>query len=252
MSDPIALYREVFALAPDDPAPTPRLLAALSRNGGIALAAHMAGELVGFSYGFPGLDPAGEGRCGAVYHYMELLVVRADRRNSGIGRALMYHLRESVLRRGLHSIRWAFDPMRFDNAYFYLDVLGVRGGDFVPNLYGIEDSGRDRGHRTDRIIAHWELTRPAVAWASPPAGLAVGVPEIDGQGDVETVLLAVGRSAEHRGYSGRFEPERRICIKLGELIADGFQAVSCRSASDGLMVYRLVADLPGTEPDCHR
>ncbi|MFF3228816.1 GNAT family N-acetyltransferase [Nocardia suismassiliense] len=237
LSDPIALYRDVFNLRPEDPAPSRRLLTALARNGGTVLAGRKAGELVGFSYGFLGADLAGEVWSSSIYHYMELLVVRAGHRGTGIGRALMYHLRAVILARGLCEIRWAYDPLRTDNAYFYLDVLGARGFDFAPNLYGIENTGRDRGRPTDRIIARWDLTAPAKLCPRPPAGLGVGVPEADPSADTETVLLAVPADIHDSAML-----RQRICAALSDLIASGYQAVSCRRAEDGLAVYRFVAD----------
>ncbi|MFC9439310.1 GNAT family N-acetyltransferase [Nocardia sp. NPDC057030] len=243
LGDPIALYRDVFALRPEDPAPSSRLLTALARNGSIALGARKNGELVGFSYGFPGLDLDGGGRIASIYHYMELLVVRADQQSTGIGRALMQFLRGSALTRGLRTIQWAYDPLRAANAYFYLDVLGARGCGFAPNLYGIEDSGRDRGHPTDRIITRWELAKPALRWPQPPSGLTLGSPEPDPRGDTGAMLVAIPTEYEDPCGIDCAALRCRIAAVLGDLIASGFQAVSCRKAGGGTSVYRLV---PGT------
>ncbi|GAB0108332.1 hypothetical protein JMUB6875_73470 [Nocardia sp. JMUB6875] len=234
LSDPIALYRDVFALRPQDPAPSPRLLAALARNGGIALGAYTGGELVGFCYGFLGMNLAEDA---TPYHYLELIVVRADRRNTGIGRRLMYRLREVCLDHGLHAIHWAYDPLRVDNAHFYLDVLGACGCQYIPNLYGIEPTGRDRGHRTDRIITHWDLTASPRRWPQPPAGLRPGTPFEDPRADTETVLLAIP--------TGECPPrlQTQICDSLNDLITNGFHAVSCRTTADSLTVYRLVTGI---------
>ncbi|WP_159080536.1 GNAT family N-acetyltransferase [Nocardia suismassiliense] len=242
LAEPIALYRNVFGLRPEDPAPGPRLLAALARNGGLALGAHEGGQLVGFSYGFPGLHLADDGGYGSVYHYLEVLVVRPDRRNFGIGRAMMFRTREIVQRRGLRSMRWAYDPLRADNAHFYLDVLGASGCDFIPDLYGIEETGRDRGRSTDRIIVHWTFTEPARQWPAPPAGLVVGVPEVDPHAEVDTVLLAIDFGPGYQHGRGSSIIQHRIRTSLADLITNGFRAVSCRRAADGLAVYRLVVD----------
>lgn len=237
----VDMYRDVFALRPDDPAPSPRLLAALSRNGGIALGAHIGGELVGFSYGFTGLTPDGATGQAALYHYMELLVVRARRRNTGIGRTLMHHLRDIVTARGMRAIRWAFDPLRADNAHFYLDVLGARGCDFIPNLYGIENTGRDRGHPTDRIIACWDRDATAHNWPQPPAGLVIGVPRIDIQAGTATVLLAMPPVSNEHSSLDIAGLRQRIRHSFSTLIATGYQPVSCRRAADGIAVYRFMA-----------
>lgn len=237
--DAIALYREAFALQPADPSLSPRLLAALSRNGGTTLCAHLGSQLVGFSYGFPGLAIDETTRDTEIYHYMELLVVGAGHRNTGIGRALMHRLRDIIRHRGLHIIRWAFDPLRPDNAHFYLDVLGSVGAVYTPNLYGIEDTGRDRGHRTDRIIACWQLTGQPRVWPGPPDGLLVGVPQRDPLAGLDTVLLALPPTLDYRD-SGQLG--QRICTALHDLMADGYRAISCRKTADGLAAYRLVRD----------
>ncbi|WP_433663258.1 GNAT family N-acetyltransferase [Nocardia sp. CA-128927] len=242
LADAIALYREVFALRRGDPAPSARLLAALARNGGIALGAYSGGELAGFTYGFLGRDQGGAGQAASLYHYMELLVVRPDHRGTGVGRALMYHLREMALACGLRTIRWVYDPLRADNAYFYLDVLAARGRDFVPNFYGIENNGRDRGHPTDRIIVEWDASVPARRWPEPPPGLVFGDPVIDPQADIETMLLAIPADSDYLRLDSSHGLRRRIRAELRALVIAGFEPVSCRRAADGVAVYRLVAN----------
>ncbi|MET9489698.1 GNAT family N-acetyltransferase [Nocardia sp. NPDC006630] len=238
-SDPITLYRDVFGLKSDDPAPSSRLLAALTHNGGIVLGAKVNGLLAGFSYTFLGRDLTCEGHAASLYHYMELLVVRAELRNLGVGRVLMHRLRDISLARGVDTVRWAYDPLRTDNAYFYLDVLGARSRGFAPNLYGVEDTGRDQGRPTDRILAHWDLTAPPHRhWPPPPAGLDIGNPAIDPRSG--TVLLAVPSVYGEHPSRDLVVRQQRICAVLGHLIADGFHAVSCQRATDGQAVYRLI------------
>ncbi|WP_433662640.1 GNAT family N-acetyltransferase [Nocardia sp. CA-128927] len=251
LSDAIAMYREVFALRDDDPAPSPRLLAALVRNGGIALGAYVGGELAGFTYGFLGIDQGCTGQVAALYHYMELLVVRPDRRSTGVGRALMYRMRDIALTRGLGTIRWAYDPLRTDNAYFYLDVLAARGCDFVPNFYGIENIGRDRGRPTDRIIVQWEVAGYTRRWPDPPPGLVVGSPVTDPRADIETVLLAIPTDCDHVRQDVSCDLCCRIRGTLRALITVGFQPVSCRRTADDVAVYRLVADPALRSSDRH-
>ncbi|MEV6276516.1 GNAT family N-acetyltransferase [Nocardia sp. NPDC051832] len=239
MRDPIALYRQVFRLCTTDPAPSPRLLVSLVRNGGIAVGAYLDGELVGFSYGFPGRAPIGHLDAQRAYHYMELLVVRPDCQNAGIGRTLMHQVRAIAIRRGLQRIYWAYDPLRAANAHFYLDVIGACGYEFIDNMYGVEDNGRDRGFPTHRIVARWDLGTPVRQWPEPPPGLVLGAPVPDHRVDYDSMLLAIPDEWDYGSATGSLH--RDLCTVVHELMGSGYRAVSCRRAGAGLAVYRLVS-----------
>ncbi|WP_194813988.1 GNAT family N-acetyltransferase [Nocardia sp. XZ_19_385] len=239
MRDPIALYRQVFRLCTTDPAPSPRLLVSLVRNGGIAVGAYLDGELVGFSYGFPGRAPIGHLDAQRAYHYMELLVVRPDCQNAGIGRTLMHQVRAIAIRRGLQRIYWAYDPLRAANAHFYLDVIGACGYEFIDNMYGVEDSGRDRGFPTHRLVARWDLDAPGRHWPEPPPGLVLGQPVRDRRVDYDSMLLAIPDDWDY--HSATAAQHHDLCAVVHELMASGYRAVSCRRTGGGLAVYRLVS-----------
>lgn len=230
----LALYRTVFGLTEQDPAPSTRLLRSLGANGGLLLGAFRGAELVGFSYGFVGQSP----RTTEFFYYMELLVVRPDLQNSGIGRQLMQHLGGEVAARGLRSVRWAFDPLRVVSGHFYLSVIGARGRWFIPNYYGLEHFGRDCGRPTDRVIAEWAPAESPVQWPTPPATLPLGVPVPQG---ASQVLLAVPSDVGPR-YPG----QRRLYGVLRRLLVQGFDLVGCDLRSSGLAVYR--AARPARQP----
>src|SRR4051794_38634834 len=66
----VRLYRVVFGLPGDDPAFTPKLLSSLQQTGGSAVGAFDEDDrLVGFTYGFVGLD------AGTPYHYSQTAAV---------------------------------------------------------------------------------------------------------------------------------------------------------------------------------
>ncbi|WP_199856765.1 hypothetical protein [Nocardia suismassiliense] len=132
--------------------------------------------------------------------------------------------------------------MRADNAFFYLDVVGARGYDFVPNLYRFENVGRDRGHPTDRIIASWDPTTAIRSWPAPPAGLVLGVLRIDPYSRGGAMLLAVPPAGGHGSISESREVQRHVRTLLSNLVALGYRPVSCRRAANGLAVYRFVID----------
>lgn len=237
MNAAVDLYREVFRLGPTDPAVSPRLLISLMHNGGSVIGAFDGAELVGFAYGFPGVDA----RTGAVYHYSQMAAVRDDQQGRGVGRALKLGQREHVLSTGVHAMRWSFDPVRTRNAHFNLDVLGAAARWFVPNMLGIEDHGRDAGMRTDRLIVEWDLSgdpRP-VPSAPPLPDVGWGTTLRDGGAE----LLGLPRD-----WDGFAAGDRPAAERLRETVADtltglfdaGYAAVSCRVANDDTAVYRFV------------
>jgi predicted GNAT superfamily acetyltransferase len=139
------LYRGVFGY--DDPTYglNPRLLGALSSNGGAVVGIlDEHDRLVAFAYGFVGTDRRG------FYHYSQSAVVAADQQGRGLGRMLKHAQREVALSHGMSRMRWTYDPTQARNAHFNLDVLGARGRWYYPDMYG---------PGTDRVIVEWDLTR---------------------------------------------------------------------------------------------
>ncbi|MGW5360487.1 hypothetical protein [Actinopolymorpha pittospori] len=235
----VDLYRDVLGLSPTDPAVSPRLLVGLRRNGGSVIGAFAGaardsgashGVLVGFAYGFVGRD-AGTGE---VYHYSQSAVVAHDWQGRGVGRALKYGQRDVVLGTGLTRMRWSYDPVRAGNAHFNLDVLGARARWFVPNLYGVDDMGRDRGQPTDRLVVEWDLVGP------PYPAAVEGVPaRVPGWGETvpagADLLLGIPRTWQVVAA----DPERAIAVRASvreafePVMAAGYVAVSCRVAEPG-------------------
>ena len=236
MRDAVELYRAVFRLGPGAPAVSPRLLVSLAHNGGSAIGAFDGTELVGFAYGFPGVDAA----TGAVYHYSQMAAVRDDQQGRGVGRALKLGQRDHVLSTGVTAMRWSFDPVRTRNAHFNLDVLGAVARWFVPNMLGVEDVGRDAGQRTDRLIVEWDLTAPLPAASAPPLP-DVGWGERLRDGGAE--LLGLPRDWDAfaaAGPAAATDLRERVAATLGRLTGDGYAAVSCRVADGDTAVYRFV------------
>jgi predicted GNAT superfamily acetyltransferase len=229
----VEVYRTAFALSATDPAVSPRLLAALSRNAGSVIGAFAGDELVGFTYGFLGSDST------TVYHYSQVAAVLPGWQGRGVGRTLKFSQREYVLSTGVTVMRWAFDPVRTHNAHFNFDVLGATGRWFTRDLYGVEDSGRDPGMRTDRLIVEWDLLAdtsrdlprpPHVGWAEirreTDGDVLVGMPR-DWDG-----LVARDRRAAHHLRDD-------VADALTRLTGEGLQAISCRVCDGHTAVYRF-------------
>ncbi len=121
--------------------------------GGVSSGAYDAdGRLVGFVFGLTGL------RDGEVVHWSDMLAVRPEARDSGLGRRLKAYQREEVLGRGVEKMLWTFDPLRSRNAHLNLTRLGAVVREYVQDMYGDTDSPLHRGIGTDRMIALWLLS----------------------------------------------------------------------------------------------
>lgn len=126
--------------------------------GGVAAGAFDAsGRLVGFVYGMTGV------RDGRIVHWSDMLAVRPEAQNAGLGRRLKEHQRKAVAKVGGELIYWTFDPLQARNAHLNFNVFGVRAVEYVRDMYG-EDTGSDlhRGIGTDRLIVAWPVKKTAL------------------------------------------------------------------------------------------
>lgn len=109
-------------------------------------------HLVGFVFGITGVEN------GQVVHWSDMLAVREEARNSGIGRELKEYQRRAVAALGGRVIYWTFDPLVARNAHLNFNVFGVRVTKYVRDMYGAQ-TGSDlhRGIGTDRLIVAWPV-----------------------------------------------------------------------------------------------
>lgn len=121
------------------------------KMGGIAAGAFDRDTLVGFVFGVTGLY---DGRSA---HWSDMLAVRADYRNRGIGEQLKQYQRSAMLARGVQRIYWSFDPLDARNAHLNFERLGIYAREYVIDMYGETASPLHQGIGTDRLIAVWDL-----------------------------------------------------------------------------------------------
>lgn len=137
------------------------------RIGGVTAGAFDAsGELVGFVFGLTGVEPGGR-----LVHWSDMLAVRSDHRNRGIGQRLKAFQRDSLRALGVELMYWTFDPLVARNAHLNLNRLGARVTEYVPDMYGASDSPLHRGLGTDRFVVAWPLVegpRPATSPSDGP------------------------------------------------------------------------------------
>ena len=86
-----------------------------------------------------------------------MLAVKAELRNTGLGREMKLFQRELAISEGFELIEWTFDPLEIKNAYFNLERLGAVVRRYVVNQYGITSSPLQGGLPSDRLVAEWWL-----------------------------------------------------------------------------------------------
>lgn len=126
--------------------------------GGVSSGAYDAdGRLVGFVFGLTGV------RDGEVVHWSDMLAVRPEARDSGLGRRLKAYQRDEVMALGIERMHWTFDPLQSRNAHLNISRLGAVVREYRVDMYGQTDSPLHRGIGTDRFVALWRLSTRRVA-----------------------------------------------------------------------------------------
>ena len=145
-----ALQKEVWNFSDADLIPV-RLFVIANKIGGQVVGAFDGEELVGFALAIPG------NRNGHSYLHSQMLAVRQQYRNAGLGRQLKLSQRDDALARGFDLMEWTFDPLEIKNAYLNIEKLGAIARRYNVNQYGITTSPLQGGLPTDRLVAEWWL-----------------------------------------------------------------------------------------------
>jgi predicted GNAT superfamily acetyltransferase len=150
-----ALQVEVWGMSERDITPLTHLVA-VKAAGGQLIGAFDGGTLVGFVYGFVGIE------LGRTVHHSHLLAVRPAYRNLEVGYRLKLAQREAVLAQGIGLITWTFDPLQSANAYFNFCKLGATGDSYRVDFYGTGSSSFLHRVGTDRLLMVWDLASARV------------------------------------------------------------------------------------------
>lgn len=123
------------------------------RLGGVTAGAFSEdGSLLGFVFGMTGVEN------GLIVHWSDMLAVRSNVQNHGIGRRLKEFQRDVVREIGATRMYWTYDPLVARNAHFNLNRLGVRVVEYVQNMYGADTgSAMHSGFGTDRFVVDWNI-----------------------------------------------------------------------------------------------
>lgn len=131
------------------------LLITADKNGGLVLGAFDGPRLVGFVFGFPGIDRrGGEAH---IKHCSHLLAVLPDYRRLGLAFELKRAQRMHLLEQGIDLCTWTFDPLQAANARLNLTRLGAIAGRYIRDAYGEMLDGVNRGIASDRFQVEWWL-----------------------------------------------------------------------------------------------
>jgi predicted GNAT superfamily acetyltransferase len=146
----VALQKEVWKFSDLDLIPL-RMFVVAAKIGGQVIGAFDGRELVSYALAVPGA------RGGRAYLHSQMLAVRAEYRDAGLGRRVKLFQRGDALARGFELMEWTFDPLEIKNAYLNVEKLGAIARRYSVNQYGITTSPLHGGLPSDRLIAEWWL-----------------------------------------------------------------------------------------------
>jgi len=148
------LQKEIWGVADREVLPA-MAMRPITVVGGVLIGAFDNSRMVGFVFGFPGLD---ENR---LILHSDMLAVKAEYRAHGIGYQLKLAQRERALEKGIDMITWTFDPLQAANAHLNFSRLGVISDRYFVNFYGETTSYLHRTG-TDRLWVKWFLNSERV------------------------------------------------------------------------------------------
>jgi predicted GNAT superfamily acetyltransferase len=146
----VGLQKEVWGFADNELVPL-RIFSLAPKIGGQVIGAWDGDKLVGFAFSIPGI------RNGHSYLHSHMLGVKAEYRNTGLGRRLKLFQREDAIQLGYELMEWTFDPLEIKNSYLNLERLGAIARRYNINQYGITSSPLQGFLPTDRLVAEWWL-----------------------------------------------------------------------------------------------
>jgi len=150
MSACVDLQKEVWNFSDAELVPL-RVFVVAQKIGGQVIGAFGDGKMMAFALSLPG------SRGGHSYLHSQMLAVRHQYRNAGLGRQIKLFQRDDALARGFELIEWTFDPLEIKNAYLNIERLGAIARRYHVNQYGITSSPLQGGLPSDRLVAEWWL-----------------------------------------------------------------------------------------------
>jgi len=159
MSAVEALQRDVWPGSETDVVPA-HLLITVVHNGGVVLGAFVDEKLVGFVFGFPGLEFTPDGP--RPKHCSHMAGVLPEHRDSGIGFALKRAQWQMVRHQSLDHVTWTYDPLLSRNAYLNIAQLGAVCSTYRRTAYGDMRDEMNAGLPSDRFQVDWWISTKRV------------------------------------------------------------------------------------------
>jgi predicted GNAT superfamily acetyltransferase len=148
----VEIQKVVWGFADEDVVPLRTFVVCTKIGGQVFGALDNRRTVLGFLNAFPGY------RDGRVYLHSQMLGVRPNYQNQGIGKQLKLAQRKEALQRGIDLIEWTFDPLEVRNAWFNIELLGAICRRYLVDTYGASSSHLHGGLPTDRLVAEWHLS----------------------------------------------------------------------------------------------
>jgi predicted GNAT superfamily acetyltransferase len=148
MQAAFALQKEVWNFNDGELVPV-RIFVLANKIGGHVIGAFERDEMVSFALALPAI------RNGHSYLHSQMLAVRQQYRNAGLGRRMKLYQREDALARGFELMEWTFDPLEIKNSYLNIERLGAIARRYNVNQYGVTSSPLQGALPSDRLVAEW-------------------------------------------------------------------------------------------------
>ncbi|MEE8583595.1 MAG: GNAT family N-acetyltransferase [Acidobacteriota bacterium] len=156
----------------------PSIQQIVQKMGGVVAGAFEPdGRLAAFVLGFTGL------RKGRVAHWSHMMAVRPELRDQGLGRRLKLYQRQALVRMGVETMYWSFDPLVARNAHLNLNRLGAAVDEYIEEMYAGMNSSLHEGLGTDRFVLEWDLTSARVEELARQGQAGGRGPGAGGKGD---------------------------------------------------------------------
>ncbi len=146
------LQRAVWPGSETDVVPAHVFIAAV-HNGGLVIGAFEGEQLVGFVFGFPGLDTTPDGP--RPKHCSHMMGIRPGYRDAGLGFVLKRAQWQMVRHQGLDHVTWTYDPLLSRNARLNIAKLGAVCNTYRRSEYGDMRDGLNAGLPSDRFQVDW-------------------------------------------------------------------------------------------------
>jgi len=146
------LQRLVWPGSETDVVPAHVFISAI-HNGGLVLGAFIDEQLVGFIFGFPGIEFTPDGP--RPKHCSHMMGIQPGYRDSGVGFALKRAQWQMVRKQEIDHITWTYDPLLSRNAFLNISKLGAVCNNYRRSEYGDMRDGLNAGLPSDRFQVDW-------------------------------------------------------------------------------------------------